>query len=119
MSKYIKQFAPDTPEYARLADAAQRMSSRSPRGFHYVVGDCYFDFGQNWMWTTILCDNYGTFGGFQALNPRQQEQIVTGDIDASLDDYFTDKYCLDRIEAERIDRRSRADTAGLVSINGI
>ncbi len=116
MSKYIKIFAPDTAEYARLTEAAKRMTERSPLGYRYYVSDTYFDFGQNWLWTTIICDNHGDFGGYQALYPRQHEEILTGDLDTAIDHYFTGKYCRDKIDETRIDQRNRADLAGLFTL---
>lgn len=114
MSKYIKVFNADSPEYARLQAAAELMTKRSPLGYHYHVGDTYFDFGQNWVWTTILCD-----GGYQALYPRDQERIITGDIDAAVTAVFADKYCPDHIDKARIERRNKADVAGLVEVYGL
>ena len=36
----------------------------------YEIRNVYFDFGQNWWWTTI-CNNKGV----QVLNPREWEEI--------------------------------------------
>lgn len=97
----IKRYEPGSPEYQNLARAAALMTGKSPRGYHYTVGDCYFDFGQGWVWTTILSDG-GEWGGYQALNPREQEMIVlassVAEIEAVVDEVFADKYCPDRIK---------------------
>lgn len=47
--------------------------------FTYDVRDTYFDFGQDWMWTTII--KRGDFGlssydSCQILCPREWEEIV-------------------------------------------
>lgn len=95
MSSYIKTFSNDSPEFARLQRAADMLTEQSPRGYHYYVADTYFDFGQNWIWTTILCDG-GEWGGYQALNPAEQAQIITGSIEEAIKAVFADKYCPDR-----------------------
>lgn len=118
MAEYIKTFTADSPEYARLAEAAQRMTERSPLGYRYYVSDTYFDFGQGWVWTTIICDNHGEFGGYQALSPRQQEEVITGDLDTAIDHYFADKWCIDKSTEPRISARNCADVAGLVAMYG-
>ena len=101
MSSTIKQYLPGSPECQNLARAATLLTGKSPNGYHYKVGDCYFDFGQNWIWTTILSDG-GDYGGYQALNPVQQEKIVmassVAEIDAVVDEIFSDKNCYDRIK---------------------
>lgn len=116
MSKYIKIFAPDTAEYARLTEAARRMTERSPLGCRYCVADTYFDFGRGWAWTTIICENHSKYGHYQALYPAQHQEILTGDLDTAIDNYFNGKYCLDRIDESRIDSRNRSDLAGLFTL---
>ena len=101
MSSTIKQYDLNSPEFKNLMRAAHLLTGKSPNGFHYSVGDCYFDFGQNWLWTTILSDG-GDYGGYQALNPAEQERIVMAEsiaeIEAVVDEVFAGKYCPDRIK---------------------
>ena len=40
----------------------------------YTVGVTYFDYGQNWKWTTILNNK-----GVQVLNPREWEEIYVAE----------------------------------------
>ena len=98
MSAYIKVFGADAPERDKLNRVAHILTGLSPRGYHYRVGETYFDFGQDWKWTTILCDG-GSFGGYQALNPREQEDIILADV-AELpriaQEILSDKYCPDK-----------------------
>lgn len=117
MSKYIRTYSNDSPEYARLKAAADIMTARSPKGYHYYVGDTYFDYGQEWVWTTILCDG-GEWGGYQALCPANQERILTGDINAAVAAVFAGKYCPDRIDERRINERNEAAIAGLIKMYG-
>ena len=76
----IRVYASDEQEYKNLAHVARIMTARSLNGTRFEVGVTYFDFGQNWRWTTILAyrrDN----GSFQALSPAEQEKIVTANPD--------------------------------------
>lgn len=95
----IKVFAPTTPEYKNLARAAALMTGKSPRGYHYRVGETWFDYGQDWRWTTVLSDG-GSFEGYQALNPREHEKIVQAasiaELEAAVDEVFADKFCPDK-----------------------
>lgn len=93
---FIRTFTPDTPEYNRLARAAQILTAASPRKYKYQVEDTYFDFGQNWLWTTIIC--YRPDGeSYQALYPADQEAILTTDnLIAALAQIGQGKYWLDK-----------------------
>lgn len=117
MSKYIRTYSNESPEFARLQRAADIMTARSPKGYHYYVSDTYFDFGQDWIWTTILCDG-GMFGGYQALTPAEQERIITGNIEDAVDAVFAGKYCPDHIDEDRINARNKVNVAGLFAIYG-
>lgn len=98
MSAFIRVFDMDAPERDKLNRMANILTGLSPRGYHYTVGNTYFDYGQGWEWTTVLCDG-GNFGGYQALNPREQEDIILADI-AELpriaQEILTDKFCPDK-----------------------
>lgn len=96
MDKFIRTFTPDTPEYNRLACAAQILTAVSPRKFTYKVEVTYFDFGQNWLWTTIIA--YRPDGeSYQALYPADQEAILTTDnLIATLVQISRGKYWLDK-----------------------
>ena len=76
----IRIYGADEQEYQNLARVARIMTARSLNGTRFEVGVTYFDFGQDWRWTTILAykkDN----GSFQALTPAEQEKIVTAKVD--------------------------------------
>lgn len=61
-------------EYRRLQAAASLLQAYNKNGFTYEVKDVYFDFGQDWMWTTIVC--YGNDSSWQALSPREWTEIT-------------------------------------------
>ena len=101
MSTFITTFEKGSEEYEKLQIAALMLTNRSPRGYRYEVGETYFDFGQDWMWTTILCRG-DEWGGYQALNPREQEEIILSDtydeMVKTVELIFTDKFCPDKKE---------------------
>ena len=48
------------------------------------IENTYFDFGQNWMWTTIIVtelNNNSCLNSYQLLYPARHERIVFGDED--------------------------------------
>ncbi len=79
MDAFIRIFDNGTEERDKLERIAHILTGLSPRGYHYRVGETYFDYGQDWVWTTVLCDG-GDFGGYQALNPAAQEEVILSDI---------------------------------------
>ena len=98
MSTFITTFEKGSEEYEKLQIAALMLTNRSPRGYQYHVGTTYFDFGQDWKWTTILCN--GEDNIYQALNPREQEEIILSDtydeMVKTVELIFTDKFCPDK-----------------------
>ena len=76
MDSTIRQFPKDSDEHLRLEMACLALNHKSTKGTTYKVEDTYFDFGQGWMWTTIIA--YRADGeGYQALCPLFQEWILT------------------------------------------
>lgn len=76
----VKMFAHGTEERNNLEKAAEILTAQNEYGRKYYVGETYFDFGQRWMWTTIMYENED-WGSVQALCPRDQELIVNGNIE--------------------------------------
>lgn len=93
---YIRKFTAGSPEDMRLTEAAAMMTDRSPNHWRYLVSVTYFDFGQGWEWTTIICRRPdGT--EYQAFTPRDQERVITtNDLPAAIDEYFAGRSCLDK-----------------------
>lgn len=85
-------------EYEWLLCAAAALECASPNGTKYNVEDVYFDFGQDWMWTTIVAyKKDGT--SWQALCPRDHDLICTRDIYClaeAVDNTINSKYNPDR-----------------------
>lgn len=94
----IKTYVPDTAEYKALANAAAILTATSKKGVTYTVGDCYFDFGQDWIWTTILANNPNSeWGSYQALCPRDYEKILrSDDLLTTIAEIKADKYWSDK-----------------------
>ena len=98
MSAFISTFKPGSYEHEQLRIAAELLTQKSPTKTDYKVGETYFDYGQNWKWTTILALS-PKLGVYQALTPREQEQVILShDLNATTDEYFTDRLCLDKVE---------------------
>lgn len=110
---YIKTFKLGDPEFENLYKLADILTKKSPNKYIYYVGDTYFDLGQDWMWTTVLCR--GNWSSYQALNPREQEEAILANSDAELekiaDSVLSDKYCPDkkRISEDTIADKIRAN----------
>lgn len=84
-------------EHAVLEMAALRLTALSPNGATYAVEDTYFDYGQDWMWTTII--RHG-FRECQVLDPSEWQAVVSCDSFSELEEvidrirnsrYFSDK----------------------------
>ena len=75
----IRIWNPGTPEYARLERAAKILTETSPRKCVYKVENAYFDYGQGWAWTTIICYPPDNGYSYQALYPAQHEKILTSE----------------------------------------
>ena len=102
VSSVIREFERDSEEYQKLERLAMCLTLKSPNGFRYRVGVTYFDYGQNWKWTTVLCDNGDAWGGYQALNPREQDEILFSDgsfedVCRIADGVLSDKFCPDKV----------------------
>lgn len=110
---YIKTFKLGDPEFENLYKLADILTKKSPNKYIYYVGDTYFDLGQDWMWTTVLCR--GDWSSYQALDPREQEEAILANSDAELekiaDSVLSDKYCPDkkRISEDAIADKIRAN----------
>ena len=73
----LRVFKPESEEYTRLQNFADELNNDARFQANYTVEDLYFDYGQNWMWTTIIAHKENERGGgWQALTPRNQERVV-------------------------------------------
>ena len=101
MTETIRVYPQGGEEWMLLEAVAQALTRKSPRGWRYYVGETYFDYGQDWSWTTILCDG-GITGSHQALNPREHEEIIFEEYEAEemADRILAGRFCPDRIEKE-------------------
>lgn len=79
----IKVFGVQSKEYKRLLAATTLLNAEKDdddKG-SFEVKDIYFDFGQGWMWTTIVFNGGDQWSSYQALNPLHQGMIVYGDLE--------------------------------------
>lgn len=98
-----RELFPGSREYKNMKMAAMVGEMLSPNHWEYRVESTYLDYGQNWVWTTIIVYNHRDFGGsYQALNPREWNEIVDAtepeQIVTVMREHFKDKYCPDRKE---------------------
>ena len=65
-------------EEKKLRAVAKMLEAVSPNDYDYEVEGTFFDYGQGWMWTTIICRNYYEEGvsSWQAINPKQWNDIL-------------------------------------------
>lgn len=100
----IKIYKSDTEEYDKLRRAAAILTGLSPNGWRYAVEETYFDFGQDWKWTTIIChcEKIMFSDSYQALSPASQEEIIFASDGAELVEacqrVLSGKFCPDRIK---------------------
>ena len=81
MPNHISVFQPDSTERRRLDVVSRLLNLFS--GLETEVGDTYFDFGQDWRWTTVLGrekDSPDDAPKFQVLSPAQQNTILNGSL---------------------------------------
>ena len=94
----IRTYAPTEAEYKALTKAALLLTITSETGTTYRVEETYFDYGQDWKWTTIVAHS-PKYGSYQALTPRRFEDILKStDLLATLANMKKDKFWLDKKE---------------------
>ncbi len=77
MAETIRTYDPTTQEYQALRRVADVLTIASKNKITYHVEDVYFDFGQNWTWTTI-CAYRPDGHSWQILSPKQHAEIISG-----------------------------------------
>jgi len=68
----------ETIERKKLEAVATLLEVFGENEYRYSVEDTYLDFGQDWMWTTIIRidpNETGVLSRCQILNPRQWKDI--------------------------------------------
>ena len=77
MNGVIKTFGIGSKERGLLEEVAKELTEKSPSGCVYRVEETYFDFGQDWWWTTVIAHRKNG-DSWQALSPRVQEEVLIG-----------------------------------------
>ena len=87
-------------EEKNLTAVAKMLEAISPNDYRYEVEITYFDFGQQWTWTTIIAHNDENGDHWQAINPMEWEHVVTAetlsDLAVIAEHITKGKYWLDR-----------------------
>lgn len=68
-----------TKEYKNMMAVAKMLEAVSSNEIRYEVENCYFDYGQDWMQTTIIAHNdkeSGILSSYQAITPKEWGHIV-------------------------------------------
>lgn len=73
----IKVFAYDSPEYDKLYRMSVILTMVSKKNTLYLADNTYFDYGQNWKWTTLIAHRHD--GGSYQISPLFQEMIIRSD----------------------------------------
>ena len=66
----------DEKAYKNMMAVAKMLEAVSPNNARYEVADVYLDFGQNWIWTTIVRKDYLEC---QVLSPAEWREIFFAD----------------------------------------
>lgn len=86
--EHIQVFPKDSEEYRRLQKFVKRLNitadllSPDKKPVKYTVENVFFDYGQNWRWTTITAydpNKESILCSYQALSPKQHKDILSGD----------------------------------------
>ena len=77
-----KVLQPESEEFQRLMKMALRLNEElRNQPLSILVEETYFDFGQDWEWTTLILKDLGETGPLrevQLISPRQWEDIIKG-----------------------------------------
>lgn len=82
--KNITIWSKDTIEYKKLnlfKDFLDIIITQNNLPINVSIEDTYFDFGQAWMWTTIIVKKLNSnscLNSYQLLNPADHERIIFG-----------------------------------------
>lgn len=76
----LKVFEKDSEERKTLEAVADTLNQKV-KNLTYTVEDVYFDYGQDWRYTTIIAhrtdlEKDDVIASWQALNPSEQERIL-------------------------------------------
>lgn len=74
----IREYERDSIERRKLEAAAKVLNAYTDA--RITVKETYFDYGQDWKWTTLIAD-CGGWSTFQLLYPKQQENLIFADPD--------------------------------------
>ena len=95
-NEHLQTYAPDSVNYDILSCAAIMMTHMDTNNNRYFVQDTYFDFGQDWLYTTIIKENLNETSQIlrtsQALCPNDQKTLLNDGFEKiyeNVQKYFT------------------------------
>lgn len=75
-NEHLKVFPPESIEFQQLQMAALLLNQMcTDRQFHVEV--TYYDFGQHWLYTTLIATDSDSEMTYQALQPKEQKILIT------------------------------------------
>ena len=83
MSKNIAIWSKDTIEYKRLELLKSLLNViivQEKLPLFLTVENTYFDYGQDWTWTTIIGYKNGGHDSYQLLYTSNHEKVIWGDM---------------------------------------
>lgn len=100
MSEFIRTLTKEDDEYRKLLIVCTLLNNYTQADCVFCVEDTYFDFGQNWEWTTIICryqkdeNSFHDQYSYQYLSPTIQQSIFLAN---TVDEIFniTDKLLME------------------------
>ena len=83
MDEHIRIFEPGSKEYEALQAFAGKVNAMGGN-VELRVETTYFDFGQDWKWTTLIAHRRdmepgSVLSSWQALTPKEQSYVINGD----------------------------------------
>lgn len=82
----IKVYERNTVEYAKLKFFADRVNHRVSHEYWMTIETIYFDYGSNWKYSAPIIERFKDDSSWQALNPREYEELINCDSFNKIDD---------------------------------
>lgn len=78
MSTQPKIIEKNTKEFDNL-EKAVKLLSKAVTTIDFKIGTTYFDYGLDWLWTTIIAYKKRSNDSWQYLNPRDWSDIINAE----------------------------------------
>lgn len=105
----IQVFPENTEPYNQLCNVADKLNMKDDLRYFFTVENTYYDYDQDWLWTTIIAHDSNLspaelardpFASFQALSPKDQADILIDNKIDELVDKLANKYKINDKEVD-------------------